>query len=210
MVVELDAIHLAALHDLTDQAETALAHAWVRWIQEHHRLAVQLDRAAAVPFLQHPLRVLLHHRRRGRLHQAVFKPGDHLQAAAVGLLAHAADRVVATTDLGQGWFDWCPAAVVKGAAAAPDVGIQRVESGCRQFGHGPVDATGGVVQRAGTVGQPDAEAPRRRHRLRGPDGSWSGEQGEAGRHQQRQGAPEPCAPGWGASQSSGRDGGGDG
>ena len=174
VIVELDAIHLAALHDLPDQPEKALAHAGVSGIQPHHLLAVHQHSSAAIAFLQHPLRVLPHHGGIGGLHQAVLKPGDHLQAALVGGAGHVADGVVSAIGLQQGRLDRRPAAAVKGGAPAPHIGVERVEAGARQFGDGAIEAPRLVVERAGAVGEPHPNAA-----LFSPGGNreqgWKGE-----------------------------------
>ena len=161
MVVELDAIDAAALHDFADQAKKALPHPRVGRVEPHHWLAVHDHLSAAIPALQHPIGVLAHHGCVGRLHQAVLKPGDHLQAAAMGGLGEAADRIEAGVGLLQGRLHRCMAGAVEGGAPAPHVGIEGVEARFGQLLHCPIDAGGVVVERAGAIGEPHADAPGR-------------------------------------------------
>ena len=161
MVVELDAIDAAALHDFADQAKKALPHPRVGGVEPHHWFAVHDHLSAAIPALQHPIGVLSHHGSIGRLHQAVLKPGDHLQAAAMGGLGEAADRIEVGVGLLQGRLHRRMAGAVEGGAPAPHVGIERVEARFCQLLHCPIDAGGVVVEGAGAIGEPHADAPGR-------------------------------------------------
>ena len=116
--------------------------------------------AGAIEFLQHPLGVLPHHLGLGRLHQAVFKPGDHLQAAPVGGLGEPANWIKARVGLAQGRLERRPAAVVKGGAPAPHIRIEGVEARLRQFVHGPLDPASVVIEGAGAIGEPHPKPGR--------------------------------------------------
>ena len=116
--------------------------------------------AGAIAFLQHPFGVLAHHLGVGGLHQAVFKPGDHLQAPPVGGLGEPADWIKARVGLAQGRLHRRPAAGVEGGAPAPHIRVEGVEAGVRQFVHGPIEPAGVVVEGAGAIGEPHAY-PRR-------------------------------------------------
>ena len=167
VVVELDAIDPAALHDLLDQTDEAGPHPRVGRIQPHPQVlerggfqvgAMHGVEGTAVGAAQHPLRVPLDHFGIARLHQAVLEPGDHLHAAPMGGLGEAADRVEARVGLGKGRLHRSPAAAVEGGPPAPDIGVEGVEAGGIELRHGGLDATGVVVEGAGAVGEPDADA----------------------------------------------------
>ena len=181
VVIQLDAIHSAALHDLSDQSDEAGAHPGVGGVQPHPQIlergglqigAVHRVEGAAIGSPQNPLRMATHHLGVARLHQAVFEPGDHLHAATLGGAGEAADRVEGGGVAGQGGLDRCPAAAVEGGTPAPDVWVEGVEARGGQLFHRRLDAAGVVVEGAGAVGQPHADATA--HRLRQAAGAWLG------------------------------------
>ena len=93
VVIELNAVDLAALHDLADQPEEPRPHPRVSGVEPDHLLAMHGHAAFAGAVLQHPVGVFADHRGIRRLHQAVLKPGDHPQTASVGGLGEAANRI---------------------------------------------------------------------------------------------------------------------
>ena len=163
VIVQLDAIHIAALHDLEDQTDEAGPHAGMGRIEPHPQVpqgrggqvgAVHGEQGTAIGPAQQPFGVLAHHLRIARFHQAVLEPGHHLHAAAPGGLGEGADRIEVGVQPGQGGFHRRPAAAVEGGTAAPDVGVKGVEAGGGEGIHGGADPAGVVVQGAGAVGEP--------------------------------------------------------
>ena len=152
--------------------------------------------AGAIAFLQHPFGVLAHHLGLGWLHQAVFEPGDHLQAAPVGGLGEAADRIEPAVGLAQGRLQRRPTAGVEGGAPAPHIRVEGVETCLSQFVHGPIEPAGVVVEGAGAIGQPHAH-PRQGLPWLGPALEAQAQQG--GQHPPAS-ARQPAPP---ASQGQG-------
>ena len=93
VVIELNAVHGTALHNLGDQADKSSPYLRMGGIEPHHRLAMHGHGAAAIQSLLQPIGIAPHHLGIGRLHQPILKPGNHLQAPAVGRAGEAADRI---------------------------------------------------------------------------------------------------------------------
>ena len=167
VVVQLDAIDAAALHDFANQADQALAHPWMGGIEPHHRLAMHAHAAGAIAGLQDPVGVLLHHGGIGRLHQSVLKPRNHLHAAPMGRCRHAANRIQGPGSaavalglrLGQGRLDGGKGGAVEGGSPAPHVGVEGVEAGFGELADGLINPGVVVVERARAVGEPHANPP---------------------------------------------------
>ena len=79
----------------------------------------------------------------------------------MGGLGEAADRIEVGVGLLQGRLHRRMAGAVEGGAPAPHVGIEGVEARFGQLLHRPIDAGGVVVERAGAIGEPHADAPGR-------------------------------------------------
>ena len=185
MVVELDTVNVATLHDLADQAEEALPHPRVGGVEPHHRLAVHSHLAAAVAALQHPVGMLGHHRGIGRLHQAIFKPGNHLEPAPVGGLGEATDWIEIGVGLGQGRLHRRMAGAVEGGSPAPHIRVEGVEARIGQLPHRPVDPGGVVIEGAGAIGEPNADAPGWGRLALGQQGEGSQGPGQGEQHAHR-------------------------
>ncbi len=194
MVVELHSIHAASLHDFADQADEALPHAGMGRVQPDHRAAMQRVAGAAVPFGQHPIGLATHHVGISRLHQPVLKPRNHLQTAALGSPGHPADRIQVGIRLLQRRLQRRPAAAVEGGTPAPHVGVERVEAGLGQFADGLLDQGWVVVEGAGAIGKPDADAPGGLAACRWPCCCWHSRRQQAGQHQIERGRQQCLQP----------------
>ena len=161
VVIQLDAIEPAAPHNLTDQTKKALPHTRMGRIQPGHRLAMQHHLGAAIALVQHPSWVALHHLGIGRLHQAILKPGNHLQATPVGRLGEPADWIELGGLHRQGGLHGGIAGAVKGGATAPHIRVERVEARRGQFGHGLLNPGCFVIKRTWAIGEPHADAAQR-------------------------------------------------
>ena len=163
VIIELDAIDTAALHDLLNQPDEAGPHLGVGGIEPDPQILqrrglqrgpVHRIEGTAIAAPQQPVGVLLHHGAVGRLHQPVLEPGNHLQATTLGAARQAADRVETGIGCRQGGLQRRMAAAVEGGTSAPDIGVEGVEPGQGQLLHRLLDAGRVVVEGAGAVGEP--------------------------------------------------------
>ena len=154
VVIQLKPIHPAAFHYLHHQADETFADLGMGRVEPHHFLAVHGHHGVAVSSSQDPLRLLTHDCRISRLHQAVFKPWDDLHPALTGLLTQRADGIELNSGFFQGRFNRCETTAMKGCAAAPHIGIDRIESCGFQLIHGLDETLTVVVKTARAVGQP--------------------------------------------------------
>ena len=156
MIIELQALHRTAPQGFHNQTDEPLADSRMRGIQPGHAVAaVQQHPALTIGPGKHPLGMVPHHLGIGRLHQAVFKPGHHLNAALTPFLHQRADRINGQSRLLQRRLHRCIGTPVKRGAATPDIGQDPIESCSLELLHRFTDAGTVVIERARTVGQPD-------------------------------------------------------
>ena len=157
MVVQLQALHRAALQCFHHKTNEPLSDGGMSGIEPGHAMAaVQVHPALTIGTGEDPVGVLLHNLGRRRLHQPVLEPRHHLNAAFISLLHQGADRIDANTSLPQGRLNRRVGTLVKSGAATPDVRQHTVEPGLLKLLHRLADASTVVIERARAVGQPDA------------------------------------------------------
>ena len=166
MIIQLDPIDAATLHNLPDQTQKPFLNLGMGGIEPHPQIlqrraaqigAVHRVQGTPIPSAQKPIGVIAGHLAVSRLHQPVLEPRDHLQPASVGAAGETADGIEIGSHRRQSRLQRGVAAAVERGAAAPDIGVERVETGLGQLLHGLIDATRVVIERTGTVGQPDAD-----------------------------------------------------
>ena len=168
VIIQLDAIHATALHDLHDQADEALPHPGMGRVEPDPQVlegggaqvgAMQGIKGAAIGTAQHPVWIETHHLGISWFHQAIFEPGHHLHAMALACLGDATNRIQVGVNRRQGGFQRGITAAVKRGAATPDVWVDGVETSGSQFGHRCINPLGIVIKGTGAVGHPYAYSP---------------------------------------------------